>query len=113
MEKKSAFHQRKLGISYLDINADFFVCLFLDGSLAWNWVGDVVSVGSSNVKAIDDESLYCFSPLLGKLSSPVLPPNQISAKQAAVNKISQQKEFEVLHTVWNRKSTHKALREMR
>lgn len=112
MQEKSAFHQRKLGISCLDINAGdiYFVCFCMVPLHGFSLVTFPLA---SNVKAIDDESLYCFSPLLGKLSSPILPHNQISAKQAAVNEISQQKEVEVLHTLWNRKNTHKALREMR
>lgn len=74
MQEKSGFHQRKLGISYLDRNkCRSFVCLFLNGSLAWNWLGDVVSVGSSNVKAIDDESFVLFFPIAWKIVSPLLP----------------------------------------
>lgn len=68
-----------------------FVCLFLSGSLAWNQLGDVVSVGSSNVKAIDVESFVLLFPTAWKIvsPSPPPPPNQIPAKQAAVSKISQ------------------------
>lgn len=107
MQEKSGFHQRKPGISCLDRNKcrRFFVCLFLNGSLAWNQLGDVVSVGSSNVKAIDDESFVLFFPIAWKIVSPLLPllpPNQIAAKQAAVNRDSRQDEFEVLQALWNR-----------
>lgn len=74
MQAKSRFHQRKLGISYHDRNK----CrrfLFVNGSLAWSRLGDVVSVGSSNVKAIDDESSELFFPIAWKIVSPSsLPP---------------------------------------
>lgn len=108
MQEKSGFRQRKPGISiYLERNEcrRFFVCLFLNGSLAWSQLGDVVSVGSSNVKAIDDESFVLFFPITWKIVSPLLPPlppNQVPAKQAAVNRDSQQDEFEVLQALWNR-----------
>lgn len=74
MQEKSGFHQRKFGISYHDRNkCRRFFDLCPNGSLAWSHLGDVVSVGSSNVKAIDDESFVLFSPLLGKFSLP--PPS--------------------------------------
>lgn len=114
MQEKSGFHQRKLGTSYHDRNncrrvwiwfslVFFFWCL--NGSLAWSHLGDVVSVGSSSVKAIDDESSVLFFPIAWKIVSPSsLPslPSQISAKQAAVSRISQQDEFEFSHALWNR-----------
>lgn len=81
----------------------FFWCL--NGSLSWSHLVDVVSVGSSSVKAINDESSVLFFPIAWKIVSPSsLPslPNPISAKQAAVNKISQQDEFEFSHALWNR-----------
>lgn len=71
--------------------------------------GDVVSVGSSNVKAIDDESSELFFPIAWKIVSPSsLPPSvpslpsQIPAKQAAVSRISQQDESEFSHALWGR-----------
>lgn len=74
-----------------------------NGSLAWSHLGDVVSVGSSNVKAIDGESSVLFFPIAWKILSLLPPPlSQSSAKQAAVNKISQQGEFEFSHALWNR-----------
>jgi len=76
MQEIPGFHQRKLGISYLDRNKcrRIFVLLFLNDSLAWSQLGDVVSVGSSNVKAIDDASFVLFFPIAWKIVSPLLPP---------------------------------------
>lgn len=86
MQEKSAFHQRKLGVSYPNGNKcrRLFVCLFLNGSLAWNQLGDVVSIGSSNVKAIDVESFVLFFPIAWKTVSPP-PPNPCQASSCEQN----------------------------
>lgn len=66
-----------------------FVCLFLNGSLAWNQLGDVVSVGSSNVKAIDVESFVLLFPTAWKIVSPSPPsspqPNPCQASSCEQN----------------------------
>lgn len=104
MQEKTGFHQRKLGISDHDRNKcrRFFICVRMVPSHGVTWVM-LFPLAPAMSRPLMMKVLYCFSPLLGKLSLPPPSPlSQSSAKQAAVNKISQQDEFEFSHALWNR-----------
>lgn len=89
-----------------EMNAgDFlFVCFWMVPLHGVSWVM-LFPLAPAMSRPLMMKVLYCFSPSLGKLSLPSSlpsPPNQVPAKQAAVNRDSQQDEFEVLQALWNR-----------